>query len=85
MKSEQIVIQAEAGMHARPAGLLVKAAGAFESKITLEKDGKTADAKRLLGILSLAMKQGDTVTITVEGGDEEAAMEAVKEVIIEAK
>lgn len=85
MKSEQIVIQAEAGMHARPAGLLVKAAGAFESKITLEKDGKTADAKRLLGILSLAMKQGDTVTITVEGGDEEAAMKAVKEVIIEAK
>ncbi len=85
MKSEQIVIQAEAGIHARPAGLLVKAAGGFESQVSIEKDGKKVDAKRLLGVLSLAIKKGETITLTVDGSDEDAAMEAIKQIIIDAK
>lgn len=84
MRKEIITVQAEAGLHARPAGLLVKAAAGFASQITLEKAGKTADAKRLLSILSLAVKQGEEVTVTVDGADEDVAMDAVRK-IIEAK
>ena len=82
MKQLIVKVQGEAGLHARPA-VLVKKAGEFSSKITLEKDGKAIDAKRLLAVLSLGAKQGDELTITVEGSDEEAALEAVKAVIEE--
>ena len=84
MKQLVVKVQGEAGLHARPAGVLVKKAGEFSSKITLEKDGKSIDAKRLLAVLSLGAKQGDELTITVEGSDEEAALEAVKAVIEES-
>ena len=84
MKQLVVRVQGEAGLHARPAGVLVKKAGEFISKITLEKDGKAIDAKRLLAVLSLGAKQGDELTITVEGSDEEAALEAVKAVIEES-
>lgn len=83
MKQLIVKVQGEAGLHARPAGVLVKKAGEFSSKITLEKDGQAIDAKRLLAVLSLGAKQGDELTITVEGSDEEAALEAVKAVIEE--
>lgn len=84
MKQLIVKVQGEAGLHARPAGVLVKKAGEFSSKITLEKDEKAIDAKRLLAVLSLGAKQGDELTITVEGSDEEAALEAVKAVIEES-
>lgn len=81
MKQLVVTIQAEAGLHARPAGVLVKKAGEFASKITIEKAGKSIDAKRLLAVLSLGAKKGDELTITAEGADEEAAVVAIKEVI----
>ena len=65
-------------IHARPAGELVKAAKAFESAIKLNKEGKSADCKRVFGIMGLAVKQGQTVTVTVEGSDEEAAAQAME-------
>ena len=84
MKQLVVKVQGEAGLHARPAGVLVKKAGEFSSKITLEKDEKAIDAKRLLAVLSLGAKHGDELTITVEGSDEDAALEAVKAVIEES-
>lgn len=81
MKQIVVTVQSETGLHARPAGLLVKKAGEFVSKITIEKDGKVVDAKRLLAILSLAAKQGDKIILTVEGSDEEKALGAIKEII----
>ena len=81
MKQLVVTIQAEAGLHARPAGVLVKKAGEFASKITIEKAGKSIDAKRLLAVLSLGAKKGEELTITAEGQDEEAAVLAIKEVI----
>ena len=68
----------ELGIHARPAGMLVKEVKNFQSKVMLEKDGKTVDASRLMAVMSMGVKQGQTVTITVEGEDEDAAYEAVK-------
>ena len=61
------------GIHARPAGLLVKKAGGFSSTITIYKDEKSADCKRLFAVMGLSVKKGDTVRITADGADEDAA------------
>lgn len=61
------------GLHARPAGLLVKAAAAFKCNISIEKGEKKADCKRILGIMGLGIKTTEQVTISCEGEDEEAA------------
>ena len=79
MKTFAYTITDPVGIHARPAGLLVKAAKALDSTVTIEKEGgKSAAATKLMAVMSLGIKQGDTVRVTVEGGDEEnntAAME----------
>lgn len=72
------VIKDELGLHARPAGLLVKEVKNYKSKITIEKDGKAADASRLIAIMGLGAKCGNTLKITVEGEDEAAAADAFK-------
>ena len=61
------------GIHARPAGELVKLAKEFTSSVTTSKDGKSGDCKKIFGVMALAVKCGNEVTITVEGEDEEAA------------
>ena len=73
MKEFKYAITDTEGIHARPAGELVKAAKEFNSKITITKDGKSGDCKKIFGIMALAVKCGNEVTITVEGDDEEAA------------
>ena len=78
MKEFKYTIKDEIGIHARPAGLLVKEAGKFESKITVSKDGKSAEAKKLFGIMGLGVKCGDEVTVTVDGADEEMAAAAIE-------
>lgn len=78
MKTFTYTVKDELGIHARPAGMLVKEVKNFQSKVMLEKDGKTVDASRLMAVMSMGVKQGQTVTITVEGEDEDAAYEAVK-------
>ena len=60
-------------MHARPAGMLVKAAGSFSSKVTVTAPTGTADGKRLMALMRLAAKPGMELTITVDGADEEKA------------
>ncbi len=66
------------GIHARPAGLLVKKAKEFASRVTIIKAEKKADSKRLFAIMGLGVKQGETITVEVEGEDEAAAAAAVK-------
>ena len=73
MKEIKHVINDPLGMHARPAGMLVKAAAPIASKITVTAPTGTADAKRLMALMRLAAKQGMELTITVEGSDEEKA------------
>lgn len=65
------------GLHARAAAKLVHTAGAYQSRVTVSKDGEEVDAKSILGVLLLAAAQGTTVTIRCDGKDEEAAMKAV--------
>ncbi|MEG1291571.1 MAG: HPr family phosphocarrier protein, partial [Lachnospiraceae bacterium] len=78
MKTLTYIITDSNGIHARPAGLLVKEAGKFESKITIAKEGKTVDAKRIMALMSLGVKMGHEVTLTIEGNDEEEAFTALE-------
>ena len=78
MQSFTYVVKDELGIHARPAGLLVKEAKQFNSNITLACGGKTAPAKGLMGVMGMAVKQGGEVTVTAEGDDEAAAIAALK-------
>lgn len=78
MKSFNYTVKDELGIHARPAGMLVKEVKNFESKVTLEKDGRVIDASRLMAVMSMGIKKDQTVTVTVEDADEEAAYDALK-------
>ena len=73
MKDFTYKICDDLGIHARPAGLLVKKASGFSSNITLFKDDKSADLKRLFAIMGMAVKKGDTVRVTIDGEDESEA------------
>ena len=81
MRSFDYVITNPVGIHARPAGDLVKFAKSFDSDISVtnHKNGKTADAKKLFSVLSIAAMCQDTVTVTVEGSDEDTAFEQLME------
>ncbi|MBP0959574.1 MAG: HPr family phosphocarrier protein [Oscillospiraceae bacterium] len=68
----------EVGIHARPAGYLAKKTKEFESVVTIEKNGKKAVASKLMAVMSLGVEQGDEVTVTVEGNDEEKASAEMK-------
>lgn len=78
MKTFSYEIKDEIGIHARPAGLLVKEAKNYSSKIVLNVNGKSAEATKLMAIMSLSAKHGQTVEVTVEGADEDAAYEGMK-------
>ena len=75
MKKINYTVAAESGIHARPAGLLVKQAASFKSdfKILNEENGKEADLKRLMAVMALGVKQGNSIVVTVEGEDEDEA------------
>ena len=73
MKKFTYTIKDEIGIHARPAGLLAKKAKEFESTVMLDKGGKNANAAKLIAVMGLGVKCGDTITVTVEGADEERA------------
>ena len=78
MKSFQYVVKDPLGIHARPAGLLVKEAKNFSSKITIKKDDKEADASRLMAVMARGVKGGRQITVTAGGADEDAACAAMK-------
>ena len=77
MKEFQYTVKDACGIHARPAGLLVKTVKGFASTATLEKDGK------LMALMGMGVKQGETITIKVEGDDEEAAAAAIQKFLTE--
>ena len=85
MVEKEVTIVPEEGLHARPAAEFVKAAKGYGSDIKVLKDGKEANAKSSLSLMSLGAKQGDKLTIRAEGEDEEAAAEALAELITEAE
>lgn len=78
MKSFSYTITDEVGIHARPAGLLVKEAKKYESKIIVKLGEKKAEATKLMALMGMGVKKDDTVTVEVEGADEDAAVNEIK-------
>lgn len=83
MKSFEYVIRDEVGIHARPAGVLAKAAKGFASTITIQANGKSADLRKLMAVMAMGIQTGTQVTVTAEGEDEDAAVEAIRKLFEE--
>ena len=83
MREFRYVIKDEQGIHARPAGLFVKEAASCESKITISKDGKEVDAKRILGVMGLGVKKDQEIVLKAEGSDDDQAIEKLSKFLQE--
>ena len=81
MYSEDVVIQNELGLHARPAALFTRTAARFRSEVFVNKDGSQINGKSILGVMMLAAYQGTKLTIQAEGEDERAAVQALVELV----
>lgn len=81
MAEKQYKIIAETGIHARPATLLVQAAGKFSSEIQIEYKGKHVNLKSIMGVMSLGIGQGAEIKIITEGSDEQEALQAIEETL----
>ncbi|MEA4970552.1 MAG: HPr family phosphocarrier protein [Candidatus Pelethousia sp.] len=78
MKEFEYIITDEVGLHARPAGLLVKMVKPMTSSVILYANGKTADATKIIAIMSLGLKKGETVKVRLEGIQEEHESEQLR-------
>ncbi|WP_027123729.1 HPr family phosphocarrier protein [Mycoplasmoides pirum] len=86
MKSLKVTIQDPTGLHARPATLLVKTASSFKSTIQIKNPANAVgNMKSIINLLSLSIKQNDAIEIIVDGEDEDAAIEAIKQTLTENK
>jgi len=77
MLSKEITLQNQVGLHARPATFFIQKANEFKSSIWVEMEDRRVNAKSLLGILSLGIVKGNTITIIADGSDEEAAIDGL--------
>ena len=83
MKEIKFTVTDPLGIHARPAGILVKEAKKFSSKITVWKGDKSCDMRKLLALMGMAVKQNDESTVQGEGDDEAACAEAIEKFLKE--
>ncbi|MBE6054740.1 MAG: HPr family phosphocarrier protein [Clostridium sartagoforme] len=81
MVSKEVVVNNGTGLHARPATLLVKKASSFKSDVSIEFNGKKANVKSLIGVLSLGVTKGATITVLASGDDEALAVEEISNLI----
>lgn len=78
MKTFTYTIKDAVGIHARPAGLLVKLVKSLDSTVTITKGDKSVNASQLMKLMGMGIKCGDTVNFTIEGGNEDASAKAVE-------
>lgn len=83
MKEFEFTITDPIGIHARPAGLLVKLLAAIKSDVKVAKGEKIVNAKSILGLMSLQAKQGEAIKFIIEGADEEEAIKKVEDFLKE--
>ena len=79
MVKKLITDELSSGLEARPAAMLVQVASQYESKIYLEAEAKRVNAKSIMGMMSLGLDNGENVTVSVDGADEEEAMKSIEE------
>ena len=78
---KEVTVQNQVGLHARPATFFIQKANEYKSMISIARDERKVNAKSLLGVLSLGITKGITVTISAEGDDEKEAVEGLVELI----
>ncbi|MFB6098513.1 MAG: HPr family phosphocarrier protein [Salinibacter sp.] len=83
MIEREVTIRNRAGLHTRPASMLVKTASQFDSEVYLRRDNYEINGKSVIGVMTLAAEQGATLTLVVEGEDEDEAAEALTELFEE--
>lgn len=81
MFTKELTIKNEVGLHARPATYFIQKANEFKSGIWVEKEERRVNAKSLLGVLSLGIMQGATITLIADGSDEQAAVESLSTLV----
>lgn len=81
MKTREVVITNASGLHARPATFFIQKANSYKSTIWVEKDDRRVNAKSLLGVLSMGIAKGMTVTLIADGQDEDTALEGLIDLI----
>lgn len=77
MYTKEVLVQNKAGLHARPATFFIQKANEYKSTVWVEKDERKVNAKSLLGVLSLGIIGGTTITIYADGADETEAVEGL--------
>ncbi|AST93279.1 HPr family phosphocarrier protein [Sutcliffiella cohnii] len=77
MVQKQVEVKLKTGLQARPAALFVQEANKFSADVFLEKEGKKVNAKSIMGLMSLAVGSGATITLIADGNDEAEALEAL--------
>lgn len=82
MIKKEFTIKNKTGLHARPAALLVKTTGKFKSNIFISKDGFEVNGKSIMGVMTLAAEPGSVIEVTIDGEDENEAMQALKDLIV---
>lgn len=82
MTTRTITIQNEVGLHARPATFFIQKANAYKSTIVIEKGNRRANAKSLLGVLSLGIEKGHDIIVHAEGVDEQEAVEGLSALLL---
>jgi phosphocarrier protein len=83
MYTQEVTIHSEVGLQARPATFFIRKANEFKSGIWVEKEDRRVNAKSLLGVLSLGIVKGTTITLIADGADEKDAVTALAEMIEE--
>ena len=78
---KEVMVQNQAGLHARPATFFIQKANEFKSSIWIEKEERRVNAKSLLGVLSLGIVGGTTIKVMADGADEETAVESLVKLI----
>ena len=81
MVTKETVVNNQVGLHARPATFFIQKANEFKSSVWVEKEERRVNAKSLLGVLSLGIVKGTTITLIADGSDEKEAVEALAELV----
>ncbi len=78
MTKKEITIQFPSGLEARPVAMLVQVASQYDSEIHFETDGRTVNAKSIMGMMTLGLDTGEKVVVTAEGADEQEAVKNIE-------
>jgi len=80
MIEKEVTVTNRAGLHTRPASMIVRTASQYQSEFFIHKDGYEINGKSIIGVMTLAAEQGATLTLQFDGSDEEEALQAMVEI-----